>query len=909
MDKVLVGNIAGPTGPEGPTGPTGPAGSSAARGIDVRDYGADPSGATDSTTGIQDALNATPAGGVCYATAGTYKLSGTIVVPDNVTLQGDESSDFVFGTLFSVADASNLNAVISDSIWSSNGSSNSTAPRVVGIMIDGNSAGQTSGQGLGIAMCSYRGEVLRCRVLNTRGDGVRITDSNSAGTAVGEFCVENKVENNAIKSPGLGNLSNNTEGIAFRDSGASSVTDYWCKENVIYGDPDTNGVGIFASAASGAIISENHLYGTGTHGIYIADGSSAFRIINNYVEYFGQKIDSGVCYGIYAVDGGNGPGTVISDNVVNIDVDVTGNTFEAIHLTNPASGDPAYISLGPNNMSSAVAAAKALVVDNQGDAGNFILAMSPQCVNGFTSPYTMNNYMNLVGEPFAAHQQPTYSATMSVDPTLGTVITIVLGGNLTLDLPVCFPAGMKITFVFQQPDTGGTYNYTVTFASTGGYAGGGNWANASFVAATGASAFSSVEFSSDGYDLVQLDSGSSGGSGTVTSVSVATANGFGGTVATDTTTPAITIKTSVTGLLKGNGTAVSAATSATDYAPATTGTSILKASSGGFANAVSGTDYAPATSGSALLKGNGSGGFSSATSATDYAPATTGTSLLKASSGGFANAVSGTDYAPATTGTSLLKASSGGFANAVSATDYAPATTGTSILKASSGGFANAVANTDYVTPSGSGASLSGITASQVGAIALSLATAVGDMIYGSASGVWTKIAGNTTATKKFWTQTGTGSASAAPGWNALVSGDIPNNAANTTGTAANFAGGATVPAYVAPTVSALTDGSSIAVNAALANDFSVTLGGNRTMAAPSNPVNGQKITFEIAQDATGSRTLAWATGTGAYSFGSGTAPVVSTAAHAVTLVAFRYSAKAANSAGMWCYLGSLGGF
>lgn len=56
-----------------------------------------------------------------------------------------------------------------------------------------------------------------------------------------------------------------------------------------------------------------------------------------------------------------------------------------------------------------------------------------------------------------------------------------------------------------------------------------------------------------------------GGTGTVTTVSVATANGFGGSVANPTTTPAITITTSVTGLLKGNGTGVSAAVAGTDY--------------------------------------------------------------------------------------------------------------------------------------------------------------------------------------------------------------------------------------------------------------------------------------------------------------------------------------------------------
>lgn len=51
-----------------------------------------------------------------------------------------------------------------------------------------------------------------------------------------------------------------------------------------------------------------------------------------------------------------------------------------------------------------------------------------------------------------------------------------------------------------------------------------------------------------------------GGAGTVTSVSVVTANGFAGSVADPTTTPAITLSTTVTGILQGNGTAISAIT-------------------------------------------------------------------------------------------------------------------------------------------------------------------------------------------------------------------------------------------------------------------------------------------------------------------------------------------------------------
>ena len=66
-----------------------------------------------------------------------------------------------------------------------------------------------------------------------------------------------------------------------------------------------------------------------------------------------------------------------------------------------------------------------------------------------------------------------------------------------------------------------------------------------------------VACDSDGNLLVVASGG--GGSGTVTSVSVVTANGFAGSVATATTTPAITLSTTVTGILSGNGTAISAA--------------------------------------------------------------------------------------------------------------------------------------------------------------------------------------------------------------------------------------------------------------------------------------------------------------------------------------------------------------
>jgi hypothetical protein len=78
----------------------------------------------------------------------------------------------------------------------------------------------------------------------------------------------------------------------------------------------------------------------------------------------------------------------------------------------------------------------------------------------------------------------------------------------------------------------------------------------------------------------------------VTSVSITPGNGFNGTVVNPTTTPAIEISTTISGILKGSAGALTAATPGVDYAPATSGTSILKGNgSGGFANAAAGTDY------------------------------------------------------------------------------------------------------------------------------------------------------------------------------------------------------------------------------------------------------------------------------------------------------------------------------
>lgn len=88
--------------------------------------------------------------------------------------------------------------------------------------------------------------------------------------------------------------------------------------------------------------------------------------------------------------------------------------------------------------------------------------------------------------------------------------------------------------------------------------------------------------------------------------------------------------------------------------------------------------------------------------------------------------------------------------------------------------------------------------------------------------------------------------------------------------------------------VVALSDGATILIDASLANNFRVTLGGNRTLGNPLNLIDGQVFNVRILQDGTGGRTLAYGS---MYKFPGGTAPVLSTAANALDFMSCQYDA------------------
>ena len=88
-------------------------------------------------------------------------------------------------------------------------------------------------------------------------------------------------------------------------------------------------------------------------------------------------------------------------------------------------------------------------------------------------------------------------------------------------------------------------------------------------------------------------------------------------------------------------------------------------------------------------------------------------------------------------------------------------------------------------------------------------------------------------------------------------------------------------------TEATLTDQATVTWDASTQDVCKLTLGGNRTLAAPTNNSTGQFISILVIQDGTGSRTLSF---NAVYEFASDTAPTLTTTANLGDVFVFRYN-------------------
>jgi len=255
----------------------------------------------------------------------------------------------------------------------------------------------------------------------------------------------------------------------------------------------------------------------------------------------------------------------------------------------------------------------------------------------------------------------------------------------------------------------------------------------------------------DGTDYNTQWSNPAAGSGTVTSVSVASSNGFSGTSDGNSATPTLTLGTSITGLLKGNGTAISAASAGTDY---------LTASS---TNTLTNKTYDTAGTGNSFSI-NGSSvtdftGVSGSRVVLSSSPTMTGSLTIPTVKGGVGAASVLTIQSTSGVGTSDSIAIKTGSQVTAIAIDTLQKVTLSSLtnglVKSTSGLLSNAVSGTDYGTVSSvsvttaNGVSGSVATSTSTPAITLTLGaitpTSVNSVVLSGASTPTLAVTGTTT--------------------------------------------------------------------------------------------------------------------------------------------------------------------
>ena len=269
-----------------------------------------------------------------------------------------------------------------------------------------------------------------------------------------------------------------------------------------------------------------------------------------------------------------------SGTLLTIDVSSSALTF------NPSTATLTTTNFAGNASTATLASASTNIA---GGSANYLPVQTGVGTTGFITPST--GYLEWTGSAYTWVTNPTSIPIINTTTNASYYLTFVSatsGSVSTLDATSSIYVNPNSNSIFATNFNGQLNGNasTATFATSAGTASTATFATTAGTATSATTATTASNFAGGAANEIVYQTGSgttsfvtapstsntylywngtsfawgSITSGTVTSVSVTSANGFAGTVATSTSTPAITLSTTVTGVLYGNGTALSAAT-------------------------------------------------------------------------------------------------------------------------------------------------------------------------------------------------------------------------------------------------------------------------------------------------------------------------------------------------------------
>lgn len=225
------------------------------------------------------------------------------------------------GTVLAQADGANLKALLASDSYLDNAKTTGNPVAVRHLTLDGNKANNTA-RTAGMVLRSWQTVVEDVQILQTGGDGIRLTNPSADGTELTNTQVNGQIVGNFVEHAGR-------HGIAVDDPG-NAVTDWNLTENWI----GFSGVdGIHLENAAGWVVERNHVYGVPETAIF-AHRLYGTSISDNYVEGFGESGTAGNWYGINATVQGKAASTIANNRVFNFAGEATeGSTYRYIALS------------------------------------------------------------------------------------------------------------------------------------------------------------------------------------------------------------------------------------------------------------------------------------------------------------------------------------------------------------------------------------------------------------------------------------------------------------------------------------------------------------------------------------------------------------------------------------------------